>query len=147
MVTLIILKGTVKENWKRFRLKPKHFRSWSISLRVLSDVLVSRNWYKTVSKLYPNLYIWDLVWESFFLNSPFKWNNFLSLNFSFCSSRISFQNLVFLDLETQDDLVWRVQTSLPGREESGDIEMFAWHFNSWRWSIPGSKANSCHRKI
>ena len=78
-----------------------------------------------------------------FLNSPFKWNNFLSLNFSFCSSRISFQNLVFLDLETQDDLVWRVQTSLPGREESGDIEMFAWHFNSWRWSIPGSKANPC----
>ena len=35
-------------------LKPKNFRSWSRSIRVLSDVLVSENWYRTVPKLYQN---------------------------------------------------------------------------------------------
>ena len=35
-----------------YRLKPKYFRS---SIRVLSDVPVSRNGYKTVSNLYENL--------------------------------------------------------------------------------------------
>ena len=35
-------------------LKPKNFRSWSKYIRVLSDVPVSENWYKTVPKLYQN---------------------------------------------------------------------------------------------
>jgi len=40
---------------KGYRLKPKNFRSWSKPIRVLSDVPVLRNWYKTVSKLFKNL--------------------------------------------------------------------------------------------
>ena len=36
------------------RLKPEYLRSWSKPLQVLSDLPVSRNWYKTVSNLYKN---------------------------------------------------------------------------------------------
>ena len=45
-------KGKMKRG---FRLKPEHFRNWSRPMNVLSDVTVSRNWYKTVSNLYENL--------------------------------------------------------------------------------------------
>ena len=31
-------------------MKPKHLRSWLRHIRVLSDVPISRHWYKTVSK-------------------------------------------------------------------------------------------------
>ena len=37
-------KGKIKGG---YRLKPQHFRRWSIPIRVLSDVPISRNWYKT----------------------------------------------------------------------------------------------------
>jgi len=33
-----------------YRLKPNHISSWSRPMKVISDVPVSRNWYKTVSK-------------------------------------------------------------------------------------------------
>ena len=53
-----LFKGTVKKKWKgEFRLKSKNFRSWSRHLRVLFDVPISRNWYKTVSKPYENLHV------------------------------------------------------------------------------------------
>ena len=35
----------------------ENLRRWMIHLRLLSDVPVSRNWYKTVSNLYENSYI------------------------------------------------------------------------------------------
>ena len=54
---LMELKGTVKENERGYRLKVKHFRSWSRPTRVLSNVPVSRNRYKTVSNLFKNLYL------------------------------------------------------------------------------------------
>ena len=38
-------------------MKPENLRSWTIPIRHLSDVPVSRNWYKTVSNLYENSYI------------------------------------------------------------------------------------------
>ena len=34
-----------------------HFSSWLRSMKVISDVPVSKNWYKTVSNLYKNSYI------------------------------------------------------------------------------------------
>ena len=37
--------------------KPKNLRSWLRPIRVLSDVPVSRNGYKTVYKLYQNIYM------------------------------------------------------------------------------------------
>ena len=41
------LKGKMKRG---NRLKANHFTSWSRPMKVISDVPVSRNWYKTVSK-------------------------------------------------------------------------------------------------
>ena len=41
--------------YRGYNLKPKHFRSWSRPIRVLSDVPVSRKWYKNVSNLYESL--------------------------------------------------------------------------------------------
>ena len=45
-------------------MKPENLRRWTIHMRHLSDVPVSRNWYKTVSKLYQIVYILDrcLIW-------------------------------------------------------------------------------------
>ena len=40
-------KGLCRKYEKGYRLKSTHFRSWSGPIRVLSDVLVSRNWNKT----------------------------------------------------------------------------------------------------
>ena len=41
------VKGT---EWGKMKgLKPKHLSSWSRPILFLSDVPVSRNWYKTVS--------------------------------------------------------------------------------------------------
>jgi len=37
-----------------YGMKPENLRRWTINIRVLSDVPVSRNWYKTVAKLYEN---------------------------------------------------------------------------------------------
>ena len=50
--------GTVKEKLKRYRIKTEN---WTIHIRHLSDVPVLRNWYKTVSKLYENINIWNFV--------------------------------------------------------------------------------------
>ena len=36
-------------------------RSWLRPIRVLSDVTVSRPWYKTVSNLYKNSYICNII--------------------------------------------------------------------------------------
>ena len=40
-----------------YRMKSENLRRWTINIRHLSDVPVSRNWDKTVSKLYQNVYI------------------------------------------------------------------------------------------
>ena len=50
--TLVWLKGLYRKNERGYRLKPENLRSWTIHIRHLSDVLVSRYWHKTVSKLY-----------------------------------------------------------------------------------------------
>ena len=52
-----LVKGTVKENESGYRLKANHFSSWLRPMKVLSDVSVSRNWYKTVLKLYESSYM------------------------------------------------------------------------------------------
>ena len=44
-----LFEGIVKEKWKGYRMKSENLRSWTIHLKYLSDVHVSRNWYKTVS--------------------------------------------------------------------------------------------------
>ena len=41
-------------------MKPENLRRWPIHIKHLSDVPVSRNWYKTVSKLCENS-IWIKV--------------------------------------------------------------------------------------
>ena len=51
------LKGLYRKNERGYRLKPENLRFWTIHIRHLSDVPVSRNWYKTVSKLYQKLWI------------------------------------------------------------------------------------------
>ena len=53
------VKYPIDLNWlqrknDRYRIKPENLRRWTIHIRHLSDVSVSRNWYKTVSKLYEN---------------------------------------------------------------------------------------------
>ena len=53
----ITLKGTVKEKWKRYRIKPENFRRYKIHTKHLSDVPVSRNLYKSCVKLYENIYM------------------------------------------------------------------------------------------
>ena len=50
------IKGAVKEKLRGY-MTPENLRSWTIPIRHESDVPVSRNWYKTVSKLYQNAYI------------------------------------------------------------------------------------------
>ena len=55
------LKGTVKENKRGYRLNAYHFSSWSQPMKVLSDVSVSRNSYKTVSNVYENSYIYNFA--------------------------------------------------------------------------------------
>jgi len=40
-------------------LKAINLSSWSRPMKVISDVPVSRNWYKTVSNSYRNSYIWS----------------------------------------------------------------------------------------
>ena len=63
------LKGLWRKNERGYRLKPELLRSWATPLRVLSDVPVSRNWFKkTVSNLYQNRYIPNFV---FYLNLIF----------------------------------------------------------------------------
>ena len=54
-------KETVQVKTKGYRLKPKHFKRWSRPILYLSDVPVSRNWYKTVAKLYQNSYISNIA--------------------------------------------------------------------------------------
>ena len=55
------IKGTVKEKWKGNRIKSENLRRWTMHIRHLSDVNVSRNWYKTVSKLYENSDLYNFV--------------------------------------------------------------------------------------
>ena len=43
-----------------YRLKPENLRSWTIPIRHLSDVPVSRNQHKTTSKLYQNVYMQNI---------------------------------------------------------------------------------------
>ena len=47
-----VLKGLKRKNERGYRLKANLFSSWSRPMKVISDVPVSRNWYKTVSNLY-----------------------------------------------------------------------------------------------
>ena len=54
------LKGTAKrQNLSGFWLKPENLSSWTIYIRDLSDVPVSRNWYKTVSN-YTKAHIYQI---------------------------------------------------------------------------------------
>ena len=61
------LKGLYRKNKRGYRLKPKHFSSWSRPMRVLSDVPVSRNWYK-LCQIYTNI----CMYKSLYKNSRFK---------------------------------------------------------------------------
>ena len=55
---LLALKVTVNELWKGvYKLKASHISSWSRPMKVLSNVSVSGNWYKTVLKLYESSYM------------------------------------------------------------------------------------------
>ena len=54
MWSTILLKALQRKNERGYRLKPEYLRSWLKPLQVLSDLPVSRNWYKTVSNLYKN---------------------------------------------------------------------------------------------
>ena len=45
-------------------MKPENLRRWTIHIRPLSDVSVSRNWYETVSNLYENSYIYAILYKS-----------------------------------------------------------------------------------
>ena len=51
-------------------MKPENLGHWTIHIRHLSDVPVSRNWYKTESKLYQNVYISDFVSRDQFTELP-----------------------------------------------------------------------------
>ena len=42
-----------------YRMKPENLRCWTIHIRHLCDAAVSRNWFKTVSNLYKNSYIYN----------------------------------------------------------------------------------------
>ena len=52
-----ILKTSWKENERGYRMKPENLRRWTIHIRHLSDVPVSRNWYKTVKIIPKRIYI------------------------------------------------------------------------------------------
>ena len=55
------LKGLFRKNKRGYRLKPKHFRSWSQLIWVLSYVSVSRKLIQNCVKVIPKLiYIW--IW-------------------------------------------------------------------------------------
>ena len=56
-----------------YRMKPENLRRWTIHMRHLSDVPVSRNWYKTASKLYQNIYIRFRI-KVVVLNRPYSAN-------------------------------------------------------------------------
>ena len=45
------------------RIKPENFRRWTIHIRHLSDVPVSRNWYKTVQN-YTKTYMYQILYKS-----------------------------------------------------------------------------------
>ena len=45
-------------------MKPENLRHWTIHIKNQSDVPVSRNWYKTVSNLYENSYIYAILYKS-----------------------------------------------------------------------------------
>ena len=49
-ITFTTLKGLFRKNERVYRMKPENLRRWTIHIRHLFDVSVSRNWYKTVSK-------------------------------------------------------------------------------------------------
>ena len=46
-------------------MKPKNLRHWTIHIRPLSDVSVSRNWYETVSNLYENCSIKQIIFNKY----------------------------------------------------------------------------------
>ena len=53
-------------------METEDLRRWTIHIRYLSDVSVSRNWYKTVSNLYENLICIINAWDSQVLSfTPF----------------------------------------------------------------------------
>ena len=56
-----------------YRLKPKHFRSRSRIITVLSDVSVSRSLYKTEShnKIYTKIYIFKILYKNVGLNRSY----------------------------------------------------------------------------
>ena len=53
---------------------PEHFRSLSLPILVLSDVSVSINWYKTVSSLYENSYVYSILYKVVGLNRSYSAN-------------------------------------------------------------------------
>ena len=54
-----LLKELYRKNKRGYSMKSENLRRWTIHIRHLSDVPVSRNWYKTVSKLYQNFHQWQ----------------------------------------------------------------------------------------
>ena len=66
------LKGQKRKTERGDRLKANHFSSWSRPVKVISDVLVSRNWYKTAlnyTKIHR--FLWDIFVfrvKAYFLN-------------------------------------------------------------------------------
>ena len=69
-----IFKGTEGKNERGYRLKANHFSSWSRPLKVISDVPVSRNLYKTVSNLYEISYYIQFWIEIVSLNRLYSAN-------------------------------------------------------------------------
>ena len=57
-INLKFLKNKI-QNWVDFKIK--NLRRWTIHIRHLFDVPVSRNCYKTVSNFYENSYIYNFV--------------------------------------------------------------------------------------
>ena len=45
-------------------MKPENFRCWMKHIRLLSDVIVSRNWYKTVS-FYTKIHIYAFLYKCY----------------------------------------------------------------------------------
>ena len=69
-----IFKRTEGKNERGYRLKANHFSSWSRPLKVISDVPVSRNLYKTVSNLYEISYYIQFWIEIVSLNRLYSAN-------------------------------------------------------------------------
>ena len=65
------LKDNEKKNERVYRLKPKHFSSWSKPMRVLSDVPVSRNWYK-LCQIYTNICMFKSLYKKVGLNGSYS---------------------------------------------------------------------------